>query len=155
MLCILCPLIFAMWGCLRSKYSPCTKYVHKLRPCKHHVVLCYLETLCWSFWVLVIVALVIIMWVSLYRLFLMLQRFPVESKGRRKKLNEVLCYLLSSTIEIYLMTCLFNIKYIIPFYAGWLCDHHLLWLLLDQMHNGKSSYVMPIWFWNNSSNRLT
>lgn len=85
------------------------------------------------------------MWVSLYRLFLMLQHFPVESKGRRKKLNEVFCYPLPSAIEYVLMTCLFNIKYISPFYAGWLCDRHLLWLLLDQMHNGKS-YVVPIWF---------
>ena len=69
----------------------------------------------------------------------MLQRFPVESKGRRKKLNEVLCYQLSCTLEISsLLVCLT----LSPFYVGWLCDYHMLWLLLDQMCNGKS-YAVP------------
>lgn len=44
--CILCPLISATLRCLKSKYSPYTKYVHKLRPCKHPLFFCYLEILC-------------------------------------------------------------------------------------------------------------
>lgn len=96
--CILCPLIYATWGCLD---------VHKLRPCKHPIFsFWYLEILCWSIWILMTVELVIIMWVSLYRLFLMLQRFPVESKGRRKKLNEVLCYPLSPRNISWWLVCL-------------------------------------------------
>lgn len=40
-----------------------------------------------------------------YRLFFMLRRFPIESKGRRKKLHEVFIF-------IYLYV--YNLSYLVP-----------------------------------------
>lgn len=65
----------------------------------------------------------------------MLQRFPVESKGRRKKLQEVLIihYLLSFCFLSFfhvnlllLLTCI-----------GWLCYNNMLYMFSHQMCHGK------------------
>jgi len=75
------------------------------------------------------------------RLFLMLQRFPVESKGRRKKLQEV--HFVSVRLKTF-RGFIYIMCYCMPVYcnAGWLCDYNLLFLLLDQMRHGKRLHVL-------------
>jgi len=72
----------------------------------------------------------------------MLQRFPVESKGRRKKLQEV-CILFYKETFLYLSGLLFTAPLPLPRVnlpdpsnAGWLCDYHMLFMFPYQMRYG-------------------
>lgn len=68
-----------------------------------------------------------------YRLFFMLRRFPIESKGRRKKLHEVFRFL-----YMYVYDCAYcGLCNRYGFIAGWVCDSHMLHLLPHKMHCGK------------------
>lgn len=66
----------------------------------------------------------------------MLQRFPVESKGRRKKLQEVVCY-------IHYLDGGVPTDFPISFLAstGWLCDHSMFRMLFGEMYNGESPCI--------------
>lgn len=74
----------------------------------------------------------------------MLQRFPVESKGRRKKLQEVFTFL-----EIIIVTFHFFLFKISEFifvgllsWAGWLCDHHMFYMFPCPMHYGEFTWIL-------------
>jgi len=72
----------------------------------------------------------------------MLQRFPVESKGRRKKLQEVHFGFCWSEFFGYFCTNYMLIMYSAYLDAGWLCDYHMLFLFLDQMCHGKQLHFL-------------
>jgi len=72
----------------------------------------------------------------------MLQRFPVESKGRRKKLQEVHFGFCWSEFFGYFCTNYTLVMYSAYLDAGWLCDYHLLFLFLDQMRHGKQLHFL-------------
>lgn len=93
-------------------------------------------------------ALLMIYFVS-NRLFLMLQRFPVESKGRRKKLQEVFCEsdcldcgFFESTADVLLSLDWFLIYILVS--VGWLCNHHMFRMFLNQMCNGESVGILSV-----------
>ena len=79
----------------------------------------------------------------------MLQRFPVESKGRRKKLQEVIklqIFFFPSFVSkngfffyVYLDTGLYVAC------AGWLCDDNMLFVFPHQMCDGE-----PVLFYSAS-----
>lgn len=74
------------------------------------------------------------------RLFLMLQRFPVESKGRRKKLQEVLplhaYFCMQNCFGFFLCPLLIMLGVYLCL-LGWLCNYYMLLLFSCEMCNGK------------------
>jgi hypothetical protein len=62
------------------------------------------------------------------RLFLMLQRFPVESKGRRKKLQEALTFSEIIICNLFFVHIALLIVVGVSSWAGWLCDHHMFYM---------------------------
>lgn len=71
----------------------------------------------------------------------MLQRFPVESKGRRKKLQEVTAifsFLLLDLVVFMIFRCTYVLIAAYLAWTGWLRDNHMFYLLPHQMRNGES-----------------
>lgn len=81
----------------------------------------------------------------------MLQRFPVESKGRRKKLQEVICYIhcldggepLIFQCHVHCSDGILPTDFptLFPASTGWLCDHNMFLMLLGKMCNGESPCI--------------
>lgn len=69
----------------------------------------------------------------------MLQRFPVESKGRRKKLQEVKHQFYKSIKSLLFSASRLFTHFVSLYMVGWLRDNDMLYLFPNQMHYGKDT----------------
>lgn len=103
----------------------------------------------WLLWV----TFFIYLWntLNVSRLFFMLRRFPIESKGRRKKLNEVWAFSSKCVYLIVFLGCLCTVVSLHYWKSHWdtvYSPPFLFWKrALFIMYSGSPGYfsILPIW----------
>lgn len=73
----------------------------------------------------------------------MLQSFPAESNGRRKKLQEVKHQLFTMAIQVFTIFCSPNVYTLflsLLCMVGWLRDSYMLYVFPHQVYHGKVTH---------------